>query len=69
MTRSFAIIACALALAMPVGFEAQAGAKKVCKGTALMTGKTTKFVCKVKEKCCFDSLSGKGTCGKEAICL
>ncbi len=67
MTRSIAIFACALALAMPASFEAQAG-KKLCKGTSI-TGKSTKFICKTDEKCCYDRVFDKGTCGKRRICL
>lgn len=68
MMRTFAIFACALALAMPASFEAQAG-RKLCKGTSVLTGKTTKFVCSATAKCCYDGLMGKGTCGKGGVCL
>lgn len=73
MMRWIAMFGCtlALALALPMGFEAEAGKKKynACKGQTL-TGQTVKWKCKLDEKCCFGPVSGLGTCAPmSGICL
>ena len=63
MSRILAIAACAFALtlAVPVAFDAGAEAKsKTCR--AKIGGKTTTWKCEADQKCCVDTMSGKGTC-------
>lgn len=74
MMRRFALLGFALALAMalPMGFEAEAGKKKTynaCKGQTL-TGQKVSWKCKLDEKCCFGPVTGMGTCApKSGMCL
>jgi hypothetical protein len=75
MMRRFALLGFALALAMalPMGFEAEAGKKKMkhnaCKGQTL-TGQSVTWKCKLDEKCCFGAVTGMGTCApKSGMCL
>lgn len=69
MTRWFAIVSCAMALAltMPVGFEAQAGHKQ-CKAKSF-EGKSVRWRCKSGEKCCYSMLLNVKSCGKDMFCL
>lgn len=69
MVRS---IAFALALACAsVSFTgaADAGYKhKLCKATTL-TGKKVTFKCKADQRCCYNKLLNKGTCGSKKLPL
>jgi hypothetical protein len=74
MTRWLALISCALAFT-PVAsaiFDDGAEAKShryACKGTGI-DGKQTKWQCGTGQKCCFDWLTGKGSCvASSGICL
>jgi hypothetical protein len=70
MTRWFVVFGCAfaLALAAPVGSdaEAQKAKGKACVAKS-MDGKQTKWRCKASEKCCYDWLSSKGTCSSSCM--
>lgn len=75
MMRKIAVLGCALAigLALPMGFEAEAGKKKMkynaCKAQTL-TGQKVSWKCKLDEKCCFGPVTGLGTCApKSGMCL
>jgi hypothetical protein len=70
MSRWVVIFGCAfvLALASPLGFEAEAkkGRGKSCVATG-MDGKKTKWQCKAADKCCFDWVTSKGTCAANCM--
>jgi hypothetical protein len=53
----------ALALAAPLGFQAEAAKAKGknCVGTR-MDGKQSRWQCRPAQKCCFDAVVGKGSC-------
>jgi hypothetical protein len=70
MSRWVLLFGCAFALAVatPMGFEAEAkkGKSRTCASTG-MDGKKTKWQCKAGEKCCFDWLMSKGTCAPNCM--
>ena len=68
MSRWLVLFGCAfpLALAAPMGLDAEAKARgKTCVAKG-MDGKQTKWQCKSGEKCCYNSLMSKGTCSTSA---
>jgi hypothetical protein len=62
MTRWLVILglAFAFAVAAPMGFEAEARAKRCVETT--MEGKKVKWMCKAKQSCCFNWFAYKGAC-------
>jgi hypothetical protein len=72
MTRCLVICGCvfALAIAAPLGSDAQAAKKGKWCSAAAMNGKQTKWKCKAGLKCCYDWMGGKGACvAATDVCL
>lgn len=74
MARLISLMICGFALAFvsSATFATNAEAKPknmLCKATGL-DGKQSKWKCSASQKCCYDWLSGKGTCvSASGICL
>lgn len=74
MARMLAVVSCALVFTffVSVTFNAAAEAKSgriMCKATAI-GGKQSKWKCNAGQKCCYEVLTGKGSCvASSAMCL
>jgi hypothetical protein len=75
--RIIAALGLSAALALTASFaistDAEAAKKaksKACSTTNMMTGKKASWKCGGAEKCCYDTVSSKGTCvPASGICL
>lgn len=65
--------ALALAFTMSVSTDVEAakkGKSKSCSAANIITGKKASWKCGAAEKCCYDTISDKGTCvPASGICL
>jgi hypothetical protein len=63
MTRWIVACAFTLALAVPLGSEANAAyTRKRCIAPAMLGAGQTTWICTASQKCCYDWLLRRGTC-------